>query len=1361
MSTDGFVRRPRIAPPRAPGGEVALTAPPEIPRPVPPALLMRLMPVVMVVAVVGMIAMMVMMGRNLLANPFMLMFPMMMLMSMVGMMAGMRGSGGPKRAAELNEERKDYFRYLDQVRRDVRKTGGAQLQSLTWSHPEPADLRTLAGTRRMWERRPNDPDFGHIRVGIGSHRLATKLARPETGPLEDLEPVSTVALRRFVRTHSVVHGLPTALSLRAFPAINVEGATDDARMLVRAMLMEYVTFHGPDHAAVAIICADPDADAWSWAKWIPHLQHPVERDGMGPVRMMYRSLAELETAMAAELLERGRFMRNAQPTAGRIHLLVIIDDGYVSGTERIVSDAGLDSVTVLDLTAPQTGLAVRRGLQLVVGDGTVAAKSAAGVEQFATADRVTIAEAQTLVRALARYRVATAAQIVSLGDESRAVPGLMELLKIPDAAQIDAGTVWRHRNDRERLRVPIGITPDGTPVEIDIKESAENGMGPHGLCIGATGSGKSEFLRTLVLSMVSTHSPDQLNMVLVDFKGGATFLGLDSLAHVAAVITNLEEEIALVDRMKDALSGEMTRRQELLRSAGNFANVTEYERARAAGAALDPLPALFIVVDEFSELLSQKPDFADLFVMIGRLGRSLRVHLLLASQRLEENKLRGLDSHLSYRIGLRTFSANESRAVLGITDAYHLPSVPGSGYLKSDADDPLRFNACYVSGSYESPVPSTPGRTGSTRRGIGQDPVVFTAGPVEVRTPVAAPVPGPPGLPDLPPPPGSPEAESELAPPPGAPADAVPKTLLGVVVDRLRGHGRPAHEVWLPPLDESPSVDMLLPDPDWRSPANRHGRLWWPIGVIDKPYEQRRDVLTVDLSAGQGNLAVVGGPQSGKSTTVRSIIMAAAATHTPEQVQFYCLDFGGGTLAGLADVPHVGSVAGRMDIDRVRRTVAEILTLLHQREERFRALGIESIHEFRRRKAELAARSPAEQAADPLSQDLFGDVFLVVDGWATIRSEFDALEQAFNAIAAQGLSYGIHLMIAATRWGEIRPAVKDLIGTRLELRLGDPSDSEMDRRTAVSVPMGRPGRGLTPDKLHMLVALPRLDSVSDAGTLPDGIALARSQFAELYGDRRAPAVRMLPLRLSREQVLAEVGKRGIEQGATRVVIGLGENELAPAVLDFDAQPHLMAFADVESGKTTLLRNIVLGVTENSTADQARIILIDYRRTMLGVLEGQQLAGYSTSAQTSFDMLREVAAYLRQRIPGSDITPKQLRDRSWWTGPEIYIVVDDYDMVATGAGNPLEPLLEFIPQARDIGMHLVVARRSGGASRALYDKVLGMMKDLSVDTLLMSAPKDEGKLIGDVRSTKLSPGRGTLVSRSRDNEMVQVSYLPPV
>ncbi|MBL1075167.1 type VII secretion protein EccCa [Nocardia sp. 2] len=1338
MATEGFVRRPRIAPPRAPGGEMALTAPPEIPRAVPAPLITKLMPVVMIVAMIGMISMMAMMGRSILSNPFMMMFPLMMIMSMAGMFMGQRS--GNKNAAELNEDRKDYFRYLDQTRREVRRTATKQLETLVWSHPSPADLPSVVGTRRMWERRPNDPDFGHVRVGIGTHRLAAKLARPETGPLEDLEPVSTVALRRFVRTHSVVHHLPTAVSLRAFPALNIEGPEADRRNLVQAMLMELCAFHGPDHVAVAIVCAEPDSDAWGWAKWLPHLQHSTQRDGMGAARMMFGSLGELETALADDLLERGRFMRNPQPTAGRLHLVVVIDDGYVNGTERLISESGLDAVTVLDISGTENGLAARRGLQLVAADGDVFAKSASGAEKFATADRTTLAEAESFARSLARFRVATAAQIVSLGDNTTtADPGLMALLKVPDAAQVDPAKVWRPRHGRERLRVPIGITPDGTPVEIDIKESAENGMGPHGLCIGATGSGKSEFLRTLVLSLVTTHSPDQLNLVLVDFKGGATFLGLDPLPHVAAVITNLEDEIELVDRMRDALAGEMNRRQELLRSAGNFANVTEYEKARAAGVPLDPLPALFVVIDEFSELLSQKPDFADLFTMIGRLGRSLHVHLLLASQRLEENKMRGLDSHLSYRIGLRTFSANESRAVLGITDAYHLPGVPGSGYLKSDASDPLRFNASYVSGPYVAPRATRRSADGTAV--VEAPPRPFTAAPVEMLE-----LPEPEGFPD----------PLDLPPPP--PADeGIPDSLLQTVVKRLTGHGRPAHEVWLPPLEESPTVDMLLPDPDWRSSVNRHGQLWMPIGIIDKPFEQRRDVLTINLAGAQGNVAVVGGPQSGKSTTLRAIIMAAAATHTPEQVQFYCLDFGGGSMAGLVDLPHVGSVANKLDVDRVRRTIAELSSLLLQREERFASLRIESMTEYRRRRnAALAAGA----TSDPILLDRFGDVFLVIDGWAVIREEFDVLEGAVNQLAAQGLSYGIHVILGANRWAEIRPAIKDQVGTRIELRLGDPSDSEMGRRVAANVPLNRPGRGLSAEQLHMLIALPRLDSDTDPQTLSDGVSAAGADMRALYGDRRAPQVRMLPLNGSREDVLELARAHGIEQGPTRVVVGIGESELQPVVLDFGVEPHFLAFADVESGKTTLLRNIIRGIADNSTAEQARIILIDYRRTLLGVIEGDQLAGYSTSSQTCGSMIQEVVNYLSKRIPGSDITPRELRDRSWWSGPEIYVVIDDYDMVATGGmNNPLGPLVEYLPQARDIGLHVIITRRMGGVSRALYDGVIGSMKNMSVDTLLMSGPKDEGKLIADERPMKLPPGRGMLISRTRGKEMIQVANLP--
>jgi DNA segregation ATPase FtsK/SpoIIIE, S-DNA-T family len=1260
-------------------------------------------------------------------------FPLMMVMSMAGMFMGGGKSG--KAAAELNEERKDYFSYLAGLRDTTAETAQSQRAALEWSHPDPRTLADLAGTRRMWERRSTDNDFCHVRVGLGTHRLATRLIAPETGPPEDLEPVSTMALRRFVATHSVVHALPTAVSLRAFPTISFEGDRSSIRTLIRAMVLELSAFHSPEDLAIVAVAANPDGREWQWIKWLPHAQHSSARDGCGTMRLMFPGLDLMEESLAAELMDRGRFSRSPQGPQNYKHLVVIIDDGQVSGRERLITDAGMESVTVLDLNGPRDDSASRRGLHLVVDGNDIGARTSAGYERFATPDQLSLEEAEATARALCSFRTGGAAHLVSLEAESRPTdPGLMNLLKVADAAELVPDEVWSRLTARSRLRVPVGWTPTGQPLHLDIKESAEGGMGPHGLCIGATGSGKSEFLRTLVLAMITSHSPEALNLILVDFKGGATFLGLDGVPHIAAIITNLQDELSMVDRMRDALAGEMNRRQELLRSAGNFPNVTEYERARAGGAQLDPLPALFIVVDEFSELLSQKPDFAELFVMIGRLGRSLHIHLLLASQRLEEGKLRGLDSHLSYRIGLKTFSAGESRSVLGVPDAYHLPSVPGSGYLKNDASEPTRFTASYVSGPYIKPRIET-GSVRPSRLGV-RAPKLFTATPVQKDS-----------TPDTP-------AHTDTALDVVEPsAEASRTTLLDVVVDRLRGHGRPAHTVWLPPLDKSPAINSVLPHHDWFDPGNLNGRQRLPIGVVDRPYDQRRDVLAIDLAGGQGNVAVVGGPQSGKSTTLRTMMMAAAATHTPEQLQFYCLDFGGGTLGSMAKLPHVGSVAGRMDADRIRRTVAEITALLRRREVDFRNWGVESMREFRQRKAQLASASPKDAAKDPVSADEFGDVILMVDGWATIKSDFDVLEPALQAIAIQGLSYGIHLVVTASRWMEIRPAVKDMLGTRIELRMGDPVDSDIGRKYAELVPVGRPGRGMNAAHLHTLIGLPRLDSSSSVDDLPAGVAAACEAVRGHYGNRAAPPVRMLPHDVDRASVLKAAGGMGT-LGPSRIAIGLNESELAPVVVDLDSQPHLVILGDTECGKTNLMRTFAAGLTDNSTPEESKLAIVDFRRSLLGAVGSAHLLGYATTAQACSDMLKDLAGILKDRLPPSDVTQQQLKDRSWWQGPPISLLIDDYDLIPGGSMNhPLAPIVEYLPQARDIGLRVVIARRMGGAGRSMMDPILGRMKDLSCNALIMSGTKEEGALFG-YKAQPLPPGRGMFISRTMASGVIQ-------
>ncbi|MFI9450916.1 type VII secretion protein EccCa [Amycolatopsis sp. NPDC052450] len=1334
MSTLQFKKSPRLAAPRPPGGEVHLEPPPEVPRTIPGNIVMKLLPAVMIVASIGMMVFMFTTGGR---NPMMMMMGGMMVLSTVGMMAGGAGKGGGAKKAEMDEDRKDYLRYLGQMRDRAREAMVDQRAALEWVHPDPQTMWSLAASRRMWERRQNDQDFLHLRVGRSSHRLATRLVPPQTGPVDELEPIATLALRRFVRAHSIVPDLPTQITLRGFAAVSMQGDRGLTRGLTRAMLAQLVTFHSPDDVLIAVATAGRAKEEWEWAKWLPHAQHPALADGIGQLRMMAGSLAQIEQWLDEELRDRQRFSRNATPAPDQPHIVIIVDDAEVTREEQIILEEGLVGVTLIDLSDSIGNLAARRGLRLVVEEDRLGARSAGGVEWFGRPDTLSVVEAEALARLLAPYRVGTAAQDAAEEEPLLSNPGLLELLGIPgDPMTFDVQQSWRPRPVRDRYRVPFGVGEYGQPVELDIKEAAMEGMGPHGLCIGATGSGKSEFLRTLVLGMLATHSSSTLNFVLVDFKGGATFLGLDAAPHVSAVITNLADEVTLVDRMKDALAGEMNRRQEALKNGGNFKNVWEYEKARENGADLDPLPALFIVCDEFSELLAAKPDFIDLFVAIGRLGRSLQMHMLLASQRLEEGKLRGLDSHLSYRIGLKTFSAAESRAAIGVPDAFELPSVPGGGYLKYDTSTLVRFKASYVSGPYRPAGIKAAGPAATVVR-ADKRPQLFVPDFVEL--------------------PKEPEPQQiEAAPVEEAKQEeAVEPSELDVIVSRLIGQGPPAHEVWLPPLKEPNSLDTLLPnlnptDDRGLSPVGffGNGRLQVPMGIVDRPYEQRRDLLWADFSGGAGHGVIVGGPQSGKSTMLRTLIMSMALTHTPEEAQFYALDLGGGTLAGLQGLPHVGGVAvARREPDKARRIVAELTTLLTEREGRFGAMGIDSMNEFRNRKRRGEIKP---------EEDAFGDAFLIVDNWKALRDDFDELETSITKLATQGLSYGVHVIIAANRWADIRPAIKDMIGTRFELRLGDPSESDIDRRVAVNVPAGRPGRGLTRDKLHLLTGLPRIDGSSNADDVAAGVADAVAKIKAAWKGRPAPQVRLLPEMVTYDEVLSIDTKRNTKL----VPIGVNEEDLQPIYLDFASDSHFYAFADGESGKTNLLRQITRGITERYTTQEAVIILVDYRRTMLGFVGGDQLLGYAVSAAQLDSMVKDVHGSMTRRLPGPDVTQEQLKTRSWWTGPELFIIVDDYDLVATQTSNPLKPLAEFLAQAKDVGLHVIVVRRSGGASRAMFDPILGKLREIAAPGMVMNGSRDEGNLVANVKPSQMPPGRGNLVTRKHGKQLMQVSWIQP-
>lgn len=1258
-------RQRSTPPPPAPADPIEIDPPPARERPAPGggARALLVLPVL-----VGLVAMMLMLGRGGGAHTY-LVGGMFGVSALAMLVTGWTSLGAPGRGS-ASAARRDYRRYLDGMREQVRDAARRQRAAAHYHHPAPGALWSLVDGARRWERRPADPEFGHLRVGVGTRPLATPLRPVPARDRAEPDPVAAAARQRFVAVHAQVAHLPVTLLLTSLRRISVTGDAEAVAGLARAVLAQLATFHPPAAVRVAVCAGAGRRDDWEWIKWLPHAGHPDRTDAVGPVRLVAGSPAQL-LPLVRDL------------PAGSPHLLVVRDRAG-AGPLRL-ERAGL---TVLDLSPgdgagpPESGevrLEITDRLRVRSGDLE---------DGYGVPDQLTVSEAEALARRLAG--AVPSRDGWDSGDPGPPAPGPAILPGGGDPHRFDPATAWLRRPVADQLRVPIGTGEDGAPVWLDLKESAVGGMGPHGLLVGATGSGKSELLRTVVLGLAAGHASSELNLVLIDFKGGATFAALGRLPHTAAVITNLADALPLVDRMADALNGELVRRQEVLRRAGAMADRAGYEQARAGGAALAPLPSLLVVCDEFAELLAARPDLVDLFGQIGRVGRSLGVHLLLASQRLEEGRLRGLDAHLSYRIGLRTFSALESRTVLGVPDAYELPPSPGHGYLKPGTGGLVRFQAGFVSG----PCPGEAQPEGPP--------------PVRILPFGTRPVP-------------SPATRAIPSPSPGV--GPTTPSLLEVLVDRMAAAGPPAHQVWLPPLDQPPLLDDLL-GPVARHPE--HGlvttdpllrnALRVPVAVVDQPFQQRREPLWLALDGAGGHVAIAGGPRSGKSSLLATLICGLALTHTPAQVQVYCLDFGGGQLARLRDLPHVGGVAGRHEPAAVRRTVAELAMLQAERERR----------------------------GGDRTGDGFGEVFLVVDGWATLRAEFEILEAEITALAVRGLSYGIHLVASAARWLEFRPAVRDLFGSRLELRLGDPADSIAGLRAAERVPGDVPGRGITADGLHLLTALPRLagrELVAEA--------------AAAWSGPPAPPVRLLP-ELVPYSELAPSPMEGA--AALRLPVGLAEADLRPVAVDFAADSHLLVFGDAECGKSSFLRALATSVTRRFPPERARLVLVDYRRSLLGVAGSEHVIGYGTAAGPATELMESVGSYLRERLPGPDVTRQQLRQRSWWHGPECFVLVDDYDLIS-GGDNPLLPLLPYLAQARDVGLHVVLARRCGGAARAMYEPVLQRLRELAAASVVMSGDPDEGALVGQVRPEPMPPGRGRLVTRGQGVRLIQLAHLP--
>ncbi|HEY9266791.1 MAG TPA: type VII secretion protein EccCb, partial [Mycobacterium sp.] len=905
------------------------------------------------------------------------------------------------------------------------------------------------------------------------------------------------------------------------------------------------------------------------------------------------------------------------------------------------------------------------------------------------------------------------------------------LLGIPDASALDVAALWAPRNRDDELRVPIGVTATGEPLYFDLKDEAEGGMGPHGLMIGMTGSGKSQTLMSILLALLTTHSADRLIVIYADFKGEAGADIFRNFPQVVAVISNMAEKRSLADRFADTLRGEVARREQLLKETGRrvqgsaFNSVTEYEAAMAAGHDLPPLPTLFVVADEFTLMLADHPEYADLFDYVARKGRSFRIHILFASQTLDVGRIKDIDKNTSYRIGLKVASPSVSRQIIGVEDAYHIESGrehKGVGFLvPAPGARPIKFRSTYVDGIYEPPR-------------VDRSIVVHA---------IPAPQPFSAGWVD-------PEPDTVIVDD-GADVEVLPpRKLIATIGDQLAHYGPRAPQLWLPPLDETMPLDDVLV----RAGIGA-GQWRWPLGEIDRPFEMRRDPLVFDAGSAAANMVIHGGPKSGKSTALQTFVLSAAALHAPGDVTFYCLDYGGGQLRALEDLAHVGSVASPLESERIRRTFGELEQLLLARQK----VGATRNGEYR---------------------DGYGEVFLLIDNLYAFSRDNTNTFNTRNPLLAKvtelvnvGLSYGIHVVITTPNWLEVPLAMRDGLGLRLELRLHDSRDSNVRvgalrrladagalRRPADAVPVDQPGRGLTMSAEHFLFALPATESIPAINARYPGLS--------------APPVRLLPTNLSPEAF------GSLYPVPEQMVIGQREEDLTAVSVDFADNPLLMVFGDAKTGKTTLLRHLIRTIRENSRPDQVAFTVIDRRLQLVDepLFPDNE---YTPNIDRITPAMLGLSALLEKRRPPAGLTPQELRGWDYRSaanasangtgGHTHYLIVDDVDQIPDGPATggpfvgqrPWTALIGLLAQASDLGLRVIVTARAAGSAHAVMTApLLRRLNDLQATTLMLSGnPQDSGKIRGH-RFSRLPVGRAMLLDeRSESDTPTYVQLVNPL
>jgi S-DNA-T family DNA segregation ATPase FtsK/SpoIIIE len=1199
---------------------------------------------------------------------FMAMSPLMMVGNVAeGQLAGKRS---------FRRELEEFRLRLEELREAVATARDSEVEGRRAEYPSVEDCAEAIRTRDalLWSRRPDLPGFGKLRLGLGRQPSRSKIDFPTT---RQGDPMVARELHAAFDELTTVDGVPVVVDFDSTGPLGVSGTDDRSRSVARGYILQLAALYSPAELAIYGICGPRRTQAWEWLKWLPHCgstqgplaceplasNHPSSVAILGDLELLVRARSESRSDDQGPL-PRVVVLIDEPPDGERSRLVEIAERGKPCGVWMIWAADDLSELPACCKTVVSVSEA----------DGLASASfvDSAGSVDPLSVEELTPGAAEGLARILSPVVDAAAR-----GDSQDDLPRSVSLVALVgrDVATSPDRVVERWTENRSvlsgprapavpsrgragNLRALLGATAVG-PHVLDLRSH-----GPHALVGGTTGAGKSELLQSWIIGMALSNSPQRLTFLLVDYKGGSAFSDCVHLPHTVGLVTDLSPH--LVRRALTSLAAELRYREHILqrKRAKDLASLEEDGDPEAP-------PSLVIVVDEFAALVKEVPDFVDGVVNVAQRGRSLGLHLILATQRPAGVIRDNLRANTNLRVALRMADAADSTDVIGTKVAAGFdPSTPGRAVSRTGPTALIPFQTAYV-GGWTPDTPEPPDIVAAT---FGFSPKTTWAAPVD---------------------------DDHRARPAEGPTD----------IQRLVTSIARARELAEIPLPRKPWLAELAPLYNLAMLPSRRRDDELVFAVADDPANQSQPAISFRPDV-DGNMAIFGTGNSGKTTLLRSLCLAAGMTARGGPCHVYALDFAGRGLQALDQLPHVGSVISGADTERVSRLFEMLRGLIDSRATEFAKVGAGSISQYRA----ISGKSDEPR------------LLILVDGMGSMRTAYEGTEhhrlfERFLAIAADGRQAGVHVVLAADRAGAVPSALGALIQRRVVLRLAAEGDYAMlGQATDVLTPKSPPGRGLS-DGLEIQVAL--------LGEHPDVLAQDRAiaEFAAAMrraGTRNAPGIAKLgdTILLSR----LDVGVQG------QPTFGVAADTLEP--VGFAPSGTFTVAGPPGSGRSTTLATMVRSFRR--WRPDARLVYLGQRRSSLSRAIPWDHAAFGVA---------EVAA-LASEVPGV------LGDANDGAAPGLVVIEEIAEFLQTPADAPLQDMIKRLVAQQQLvvsdGEPLPLSGIQALAQAARASRIGIVLQPEQSDAILFRTQFPRTK------KADFPPGRGLYQARGRQPVVVQVA-----